>query len=287
MPAINGSRDIKDDTIESIDIKDGTITNSDISSSANIDQSKISQSGGWISEISASGGNITSMSDYTVKYAASATDGDGSYNVRRAWSTNEGENDAQLYWDDTDDVWKAGIKGSVTKIITLKSVLEDGEFYSGTTDPTNSTRINYDGYFYATRVYNAVYNDFADFQPVVDEIIPGICYYETGVGLKRCFKRRQFGIAGICSDTYGISVGHDNNKNQIAIAVSGWVLAYVDNHYKPGTLLVNTKNGTLTKARWYEKFFFSNRIVASYARNETEEKWNNIIVDNRNWVKIK
>ncbi len=287
MAKIHGSRDVQDGTIEGVDIKDGSITNADIASDAAIDQSKISQSSGWITNISLSGGNSTSIDNYTVKVTTPATNSDGAYNVRRVWSTNEGENDAQLYWDDTNDIWKAGIKGSLAKILTLKSSAADGEFYSGTSNPTNSTRINYDGYFYATRVYNAVWNDFADYQPLLEDIyIPGYCYYETGSGIKKCFKRRQRGVVGVCSDTFGISVGQDSNKHQIPMAVSGWVLAHVDKDYKPGTALINDKNGKLTKARWYEKIFFYDRVIGFYARKEKEE-WNSLKVNGRVWIKVK
>jgi hypothetical protein len=38
-----------------------------------------------------------------------------------------------------------------------------GAFYGGSTAPTDvTTRLNYAGYFYAARVYNAVYNDYAE-----------------------------------------------------------------------------------------------------------------------------
>jgi len=37
-----------------------------------------------------------------------------------------------------------------------------GGLNGGSTAPTGTNRLNYSGYFYATRVYNAVYNDFAD-----------------------------------------------------------------------------------------------------------------------------
>ena len=286
MPrGIDGSRDIKDETIQSIDIKDGTITNSDISISANIDQSKISQSGGWISSISAGGGNSTSISNYIVKYSTSATDGDGSYDVRRAWITNEGENDAQLFWNDTTDEWEAGIKNATNPIFTASPNKVSGRFNTGTVASDSTTRLNYDGYFYATRVYNAVYNDYADFQPSIDDCEYGLCYYETGSGLKKCNKRAQFGIVGLATDTFGISVGSDDT-NKVPIAVSGWVLAQIDKIYKSGTLLVNDKNGKLTKARFYEKLFFPKRIVAQFAREEKEKEWNKIKVNNRHWVKV-
>lgn len=36
------------------------------------------------------------------------------------------------------------------------------QFYAGATNPTGTARVNANGYLYATRVYNAVYNDYAE-----------------------------------------------------------------------------------------------------------------------------
>lgn len=38
----------------------------------------------------------------------------------------------------------------------------NGCLYGGATAPTGSARLNYSGYLYATRVYNAIYNDYAE-----------------------------------------------------------------------------------------------------------------------------
>ncbi len=83
MPrGIDGSRDIKDETIQSVDIKDGTITNDDISLSATIDQTKISDSSGWINELVERDLEITNINtdvgdiDMTIYEPSTPLDGD-------------------------------------------------------------------------------------------------------------------------------------------------------------------------------------------------------------------
>lgn len=201
------------------------------------------------------------------------------------------ETDAQLKWNETTNEWEVGLLGSTSAIATYSSTKTAGRFYTGTTNATSSNRLNYDGYFYATRVYNAVYNDFADFQHLYpnEQNIPGRVYYNLSGGLIICNKRCQKGVTGIVSDTFGIAVGQDGKEDKAAIAVAGWVLAYVDDDYPIGTALVNDKRGFLTKARLYEKVFFPERIIAVYYRREFEKTWgpDNIQVNGRHWVKVK
>jgi len=46
----------------------------------------------------------------------------------------------------------------VTNNLTVQGTNKSaGYLYAGTTAPTNTTRLNYDGYLYATKVYNAVW----------------------------------------------------------------------------------------------------------------------------------
>lgn len=135
------------------------------------------------------------------------------------------------------------------------------------------------------RIWGAVYNDYADHWMIAEHtpLIPGCCYSESGRGLVLPEKRAEKGSVGILSDTFGFSVGDPNGT--VPIAVSGFVLAYVDREYPPGTLLVSLPGGPLTKARWYEVLF--KRPVAKYMKPEPSERiYRGIRTKGRSWVKV-
>jgi len=141
----------------------------------------------------------------------------------------------------------------------------------------------------ASRVWNAVWNDMADFQELADSLIYGKCYYDTLSGAKICNERCQESVIGIASNTFGYALGSD--KDKVPIAVSGWVLACVDKEYKPGTPLTNNENGELTEMNLDEKRNYPERLVAIYKKKESQDTWGpvnqSVLVDNRHWVKIK
>ena len=143
-----------------------------------------------------------------------------------------------------------------------------------------------------TGVYNAVWNDLADCIPVDDECKaePGYCYCFDGERYYKSTKYLDEGIIGIDSDTYGMNMGHKPNINQMDVAVAGFVLAYVDKEYKPGTPLTCTKNGYLTKIKLKDKIRYPERIVATYWKNEPADEWGSddrkVKVNGRKWVKV-
>ena len=143
-----------------------------------------------------------------------------------------------------------------------------------------------------TGVYNAVWNDLADCIPVDDEckVEPGYCYCFDGEKYYKSSKYLDEGIIGIDSDTYGMNMGHKPNLNQMDVAVAGFVLAYVDKEYKPGTPLTCAKNGYLTKIKLKDKIRYPERVVATYWKSELADEWGSdsrkVKVDGRKWVKI-
>jgi hypothetical protein len=139
-----------------------------------------------------------------------------------------------------------------------------------------------------SKVYNAVWNDIADMIEVPSGTVVdyGRVYCFDGEKYFSTEKRAQTNIIGIASDTYGYGLGVKDGKHQIPIGVAGFVLAYVDKAYEIGTELVSTKNGSLTKASFFEKIFKRNAIIATFWKDEKEENWNGISVKNRKWVKI-
>lgn len=149
------------------------------------------------------------------------------------------------------------------------------------------------GEFAAEKVWGAVWNDIADFQLVCDEIVFGKCYYDTFDGAKICNQRCQKSAIGIASDTFGFAVGQGRypSQQQVPIAVSGWVLAYVDKTYEPGTPLTNNEEGILSEMTTEEKLKFPERLLAIYKKPEfdtifgTEKK--KVDVNGRHWVKVK
>jgi hypothetical protein len=140
-------------------------------------------------------------------------------------------------------------------------------------------------------VWNALWNDFADYQQLAGELIPGKCYIDTYEGATVCTDRCQLSVIGIASDTYGMTVGNGRFEREVPIAVSGWVLAYVDKQYPCGTPLTNDQYGNLTEMTLEEKRDYPERLVALYKKHEENETFGNerrnIKVDGRHWVKVK
>lgn len=165
------------------------------------------------------------------------------------------------------------------------SLVEDVPFHADTDNPTGTTRLNMEGYLYATRVYNCVWNDYADFWDLAPGVIPepGLCYADYGNGLELPKQAADPAVLGIYSDTYGYGMGERDNA--IPIAVAGFVLAYVDESYPPGTLLTNSINGRLRKA--VEADILYHTVLAKYIKPETKIIFNELIsVNGRHWVKV-
>jgi len=159
-------------------------------------------------------------------------------------------------------------------------------------DSTSNTAAGFD--FKADKVWNAVWNDVADFQKLDDQLIYGKCYFDTKTGAKICKEACQKSVIGIASDTFGFAVGSGNPLNQgkeVPIAVSGWTLAYVDQEYESGTVLTNTKDGSLTAMSFLQKLLFPERIVAIYKKPELAKEFGpdtgKIMVNGRHWVKVR
>jgi cytoskeletal protein CcmA (bactofilin family) len=93
-----------------------------------------------------------------------------------------------------------------------------GEFYGGAVAPTAANRLNYDGYLYATRVYNAVYNDYAEyFEKGKDILEPGDIVMlnpdsEKEEYIKSTIEHSHLAI-GVVSDEYGQCLGGNGDGN--------------------------------------------------------------------------
>lgn len=142
-------------------------------------------------------------------------------------------------------------------------------------------------------VYNAVWNDLADAIEVPEntDLTPGYCYCFDGANYNKSKEYMEDGFIGIHSDTAGFVMGLKDSKKEMHVAVSGFVLAYVDRRYKPGTPLTCTENGYLTELRYEDKLQNPEKVIATFWKPEPNETWGSeteqVPVNGRMWVKIK
>lgn len=186
-----------------------------------------------------------SDSSFIIKTAETPIDGDASYEVQRE------NGNAKLKWNDTTHVWEAieGGTADETREITNPTRIDGVNFHADTVDPTGTTRLNMDGYLYATRVYNAVYNDLAEFMPKAAESEPGDVLVMTERGLAPSSSRLDGAVVGVHSDTYGYALGADDSENKLPVAISGRVWVKLAEPCKIGDLLVSGKRGRATVRR--------------------------------------
>ena len=144
-----------------------------------------------------------------------------------------------------------------------------------------------------SKVYNAVWNDLADAIPVDANcvLIPGRCYCYRDNTYHLSSKYLDEGILGLHSDTYGMLMGGGKTAKELYVAVAGFVLAYVDKEYAPGTPLTCDEEGFLTEIRLEDKIKYPERIVATFWKPEPRTLWGpegkEVLVNGRMWVKVK
>ncbi len=160
----------------------------------------------------------------------------------------------------------------------------------GINTETPSKDLEVNGEITATKVYNAVYNDIADFVEIPDgmEVDFGKCYVrkaDSSIALSS--EIAEIGVLGLASDTFGYGLGEKEDKNQLPLAIGGFVLACVDKVYAPGTPLTCGADGCLTEMPQETKVAYPERIVAVFDREEAEEIWYDVPVNGRCWVKVK
>lgn len=120
---------------------------------------------------------------------------------------------------------------------------------------TESRLVEVVGDLTAERVFNAVYNDYAEFykkDDIDEEINPGDVIElnpETG-NYRKCKTAKSRLVVGICSNSYGYVVGgelgtiEDNLISYIPVGISGRVYANTDDETcEPGDLVMSTNEG--------------------------------------------
>jgi hypothetical protein len=120
----------------------------------------------------------------------------------------------------------------------------DGSFDNTAGVPTGTSRLNYSGYLYATRVYNAIYNDYAEYFLKDEPLEPGDLVISNPDGDGYIKSRYVYDelVVGIYSDDYAQCIGGEGKENDeekyAAIGMAGRVRVKVIGLVKKGQLLV-------------------------------------------------
>lgn len=144
--------------------------------------------------------------------------------------------------DTSNSVTATSHTHTITGVIKYTATKEAGTLYSGTTAPTNSDRLNYDGYFYATRVYNAVYNDYAEcFKAAEYENIPKNRIVELKNNKVYIASPESNAVIGVVSDSYGYMLygSEEEIKSGLKIPVGMAGTLFVDSEENVDVININ------------------------------------------------
>lgn len=161
----------------------------------------------------------------------------------------------------------------------------------GTSTDASPAWFEVEGNIYGSKVYGAVWNDYAEFRSQDEEIKPGYCVTSSKSGkVYKTVERLQY-CEGIVSDTYGFSIG-ETDGCKTPLAVSGRVLAYYDgdiNDYHIGDVVCATKNGLIIKMTREEIKEYPDRIVGTVSEIPSYDTWGsgNVPTTGRIWIKVR
>ncbi len=143
---------------------------------------------------------------------------------------------------------------------------------------------------YGLRVFNAVFNDYAEFRTTVD-LIPGCVVIDQDDGSLVCSSDRLQPGAQVISDTYGHCMGATATA-QTPVAVAGRVLVYPyqnRNNYHAGMAVCSAPGGTVDIMTREEIRNYPDCIIGIVSEIPEYETWgsDSVKVNGRIWIRVK
>lgn len=116
-------------------------------------------------------------------------------------------------------------------------------FTNTNVNPTGTKRINCEGHFHATKVYNPAFKDIAEVFEAdsgynMNNCVHKIMALDCSSGVVRPCKTTDYAIIGVCSDTYGTLLGAseeemESTPNLLPVALCGTVWVELENTLEP------------------------------------------------------
>ena len=222
-------------------------------------------------------------------------------------STDKNNDNSSHSWRG-DATWAASLDGSFTLTANKNAYLKIGAYggafgTSGTVDlwycktasgsykantlyvgSTNNQNIS------AAKVYNAVFNDYAECRKTID-LEPGRVVQDNDDGSLSCASQRLISGCHIISDTYGNLMG-ETDDCKTPIAVAGRVLVYPyqnRENYHAGMSVCAAPNGTVDIMTREEIINYPDCIIGTVSEIPNYETWgtDNVNVNGRIWIYVK
>ena len=148
------------------------------------------------------------------------------------------------------------------------------------------------GELWATKVYNAVFNDYAEYRKSKLKVAAGKIVCEVGNDeVRPCTNKRNKSKLFVVTDTYGSIMG--NSENSVPVALAGRVLVHVENKdkLKVGDYIGCNKNAIGRKISKIEALLHPERVVGTVSSIPDYEYWGNkpfqVKVNGRVWVNVR
>lgn len=181
--------------------------------------------------------------------------------------------------------------GKGVSVANSALVVEGTSVYPGTTGTVSlGTSSKKWSAVYANKVYNAVWNDYAECRKA-ETLEPGRVVVEDASGEMKISTERLQPGANIISDTFGTCMG-ETDECKSPIAVAGRVLAYTyedQNTYPLGAAVCAAPNGTVSLMTREEIREYPERIIGTVSEIPNYKVWGsgNVVVNNRIWIKVR
>ena len=155
---------------------------------------------------------------------------------------------------------------------------------------TNATTNTVYSYITATKLYNAVFNDYAEFRKTID-LEPGRVVVDKDDGSLECSSKRLQPGAQVISDTYGHSMGETPiHKTPLAVAGRVLVYPYQPRHkYHAGMAVCSAPDGTVDIMTREEIKEYPDCIIGIVSEIPQYSNWgtDNVKVNGRIWIKVR
>ena len=143
---------------------------------------------------------------------------------------------------------------------------------------------------WARRVFNAVFNDYAEYRTTIN-LTPGHVVIDQDNGSLICSSERLQPGAQVISDTFGHSMGATDTA-KTPLAVAGRVLVYTyqpRENYHAGMAVCSAPNGTVDIMTREEIRDYPDCIVGIVSEIPEYETWgsDNVKINKRIWIKVK